>query len=120
MVRRAAGSVIASLLLWLAAAAGVSSAAPRTRAWHELDLPSALVARTIGVERATVTIGAPSLDGRAPHARWSPSALACAQRATASHAHVRGVLLERPRAHVPHTLRRTYDAHAPPGSIDRV
>jgi hypothetical protein len=115
--------VIASLLLWLAAVAGVSSAAARPRSSIELDAavaPSALVARTICVERATVTIGAPVLDRRASHSRWSPSVLSCAQRAIASHTHTHGVLLERPRAHVPHALRRTYDAHAPPRAIDLV
>ena len=120
MVRRAAGSVLASLLLWLAAVVGVSSTAPRGRAWNELDAPSALVARTIGVERATVTLGAPTLDRRTPHARWLPDALLGAQGRAASRVQVRGVLVERPRARVPSALRRTYDAHAPPGAIDRV
>jgi hypothetical protein len=120
MLRRAAGSVIASLLLWLAAVAGVSAATPHVRSSFEIDAPSALVGRTICVERATVTIGAPSLERGASHGRWSSGALASGQRTTASYAHVRCVLLDRARAQVPLTLRRTYDAHAPPGAIDRV
>jgi len=120
MLRRAAGSVIVSLLLWIVAVVGVSSAAPRTRAWNELDVPSALVARTIGLERATATLGSPTLDRRAPQARWSPSVLSCEECGLASYAYARGVLLDRPRAHVPYALRRTYDAHAPPGAIDLV
>jgi hypothetical protein len=120
MLRRAAGSVIATLLLWLAAVAGVSAATPRARSSFEVDAPSALVGRTICVERATITIGAPTLERGASHGRWSSGALTDAARATMSHACVRDVLLDRARAHVPRTLRRTYDAHAPPPAIDRV
>jgi predicted lysophospholipase L1 biosynthesis ABC-type transport system permease subunit len=112
--------VIASLLLWLAAIAGMSTSTPHARSSFEIDAPSALVVRTICIERATITLGAPSLERRAPHARSSSGALACTLRAKAAHALVRGVLLERPRARLPHTLRRTYDAHAPPRAIDRV
>jgi hypothetical protein len=122
MLRRAAGSLVVSLLLWLAAVAGVSTSTPRARSSLDIDAgvaPGALVVRTLCVERGTITIGALPLDRRA-HARWSSGALACAQRESASHARVRGVLLERPRAHVPHALRRTYDAHAPPRAIDFV
>lgn len=123
MLRRAAGSVIASLLLWIAAVAVVSTATPRVRSSFEVDgavAPSALVVRTICVERATITIGAPSLERRASHARWSSGALPWGYSAAASSAYVRGVLLERPRAYVPRVLRRTYDANAPPRAIDHV
>ncbi len=120
MRRRAAGSVIASLLLWLAAIAGVSSATPRLRSSFEVDSPKALVGRTICVERASLTIGAPTLHRGASHGRWSPTGLACPQRGALARARVHAVLLDRERARVPRTLRRAYDAHAPPSAIDRV
>jgi hypothetical protein len=120
MLRRAAGSVIASLLLWLAAVAGVSAAAPRIRSSLEVDAPSALVGRTICVERVSLTLGAPRFARGATHGRWSSGAVANTADQVTPHERVRVVLLEHARAHVPRTLRRTYDAHAPPRAIDRV
>jgi hypothetical protein len=117
---RAAGLVVAVFLLCGAAVGGVSSATRGTRTWLGGDAPTALIARAIGVERPTLAAGAPSLDRRAPNARWSAGVLASAQYPSASSAQVRAVLLERPRSRVPRALRRTYDAHAPPGAIDRV
>jgi hypothetical protein len=116
MLRRVAASFVASLLFWLAAIAGPSAPTSHAQYGRELELASAFGARTICVERATFTLRPSTLERRATHARWAPEAEACAARIAPAHMRAHDVLLARARAHVPHALRRTYDAHAPPAT----
>jgi len=113
--------MLAALLLWvLSAAAAILPTTPATRAWSMADAPTALIARAISVERPTAVTRGPTLDRRVPQSRGASGALAHSIYAYASPTYVRAALLQRPSVHVPHALRRTYDAHAPPGAIDRV
>jgi hypothetical protein len=116
MLRRVAASFVASLLFWLAALAAPSSPTSHAQYGRELELASAFGARTICVERATITLRVSTLERRAAHARWAPDAESCAARIAPAQLRVHDVLVARARAHVPHALRRTYDAHAPPAT----
>jgi hypothetical protein len=113
MLRRVGASFVASLLLWLAALAAPVSGT-HTSHERELERAGAFGARTICVDRTTLTVRVATPERPVSPTRWSPASPSCAQRIAQSHVRVHDVLLERVRAHVPLALRRTYDAHAPP------
>jgi hypothetical protein len=111
---RALGPFVALLLVCSTAMASLSFTQAATRSWTLGDVSSAVSVRAVGVERPTLATGAPTLERRVSRAVGAGSALANAAHSSAPAAHVRALLLDSARAHVPRALRRTYDAHAPP------